>query len=70
MQNQLFSALSGLGSKYAKMSFEVHVNQWSRFDIESSCENGLFWPLKFEKIEKKSKIYQLGPGFELGNPGM
>ena len=52
------------------MSSEIHVIEWPRFDIESSCENGLFWPLKFEKIEKKSKIYQLGPGFELGNPGV
>ena len=52
------------------MSLRLYVIEWPRFDIESSCENGLFWPLKFEKIEKKSKIYQLGPGFELRNPGM
>ena len=52
------------------MSFSLHVIEWPRFGIESSCENGLFWPLKFGKIEKKNKIYQLRPGFDLGNPGM
>ena len=52
------------------MSFSLHVIEWPRFGIESSCENGLFWPLKLEKIEKINKSCWLVPGFEPRNPSL
>ena len=45
-----------MGQLYAKISTRLHVIQWPRSDLENSCESGLFWPLKFEKIEKRVKI--------------
>ena len=49
------------------MSFSLHVIEWPRFGIESSCENGLFWPLKLEKIEKINK--KVAGWFQDSNPG-
>ena len=37
------------------MATKLQVIQWSTSGFASSWEYGLFWPLKFEKNEKKGK---------------
>ena len=42
-----------MSQTYAKMSFELCIIWWAKSDMENYGEYGRFWPLKFEKNEKK-----------------
>ena len=42
-----------MSQTYAKMIFELYIIQWYKADMAKHGEYALFWPLKFEKNEKK-----------------
>ena len=52
-----------MSQTYAKMIFELCIIQWYKADMAIHGEYALFWPLKFEKNEKKCKssIGELNP---------
>ena len=45
-----------MNQTYAKMIFGLCIIQWYKADMAIHGEYALFWPLKFEKNEKKCKI--------------
>ena len=58
-----------MSQTYAKMIFELCIIQWYKADMAIHGEYALFWPLKFEKNEKrcKSSIRGLNPNLLSGS---
>ena len=52
-----------MNQTYAKMIFGLCIIQWCKADMAIHGKYALFWPLKFEKTEKKCKssIGELNP---------
>ena len=67
LQNSNFPTKSHLYETYTKMSFKLYTNQCTKADMAIHGEYAVFLPLKFEKNEKKCKIYK--PCGE-SNPGL